>query len=65
MPVLVSCIDMFIALNVCGNLLLFFSAALTLLLVLVVVAAVVVIYDANDTQAGRQAGCRGAQRLLS
>lgn len=52
MPVLVSCIDMFIALNVCGNLLLFFSAALTLLLVLVVVA-VVVIYDANDTQAGR------------
>lgn len=50
MPVLVSCIDMFIALNVCGNLLLFFSAALTLLLVLVVVA-VVVIYDANDTQA--------------
>lgn len=57
---LVSCIDMFIALNVCGNLLLFFSAAatLTLLLVIVVFAdvgvlvVVVVIYDANDTQAG-------------
>lgn len=57
---------MFIALNVCGNLLLFFSAALTLLLVLVVVVVVaLLLLWFMMLMTRRQAGCRGAQRLLS